>query len=62
MDETTREPGGVEAGEDAVPNVTQTPLLELASQEDGVLDQAIRRLVEDVTGGQEITAAFSNIP
>jgi FXSXX-COOH protein len=61
MDATTGEPDGFSSDDDAVLNVTQTPLLQL-DPGDSVLGAAIRRLVEDLVEEDEITAGFGNIP
>jgi hypothetical protein len=62
MNVTTGEPEDFSGDDEAVPDVTQTPLLELTSQGDRVLEAAIRRLVEDLVDEDEITAGFGNIP
>ena len=62
MNATTGEPEGFSRDDEAVPDVTQIPLLQLASPSDRVLDEAIRRLVEDLVDEDEITADFGNIP
>ena len=62
MNEITGGPEGTAERCDAVPDVTHIPLLDMASQEDRVLDAAIRRLVEDLNDGREITAQFGNAP
>jgi hypothetical protein len=62
MNATTGEPEGFSTKDEAVPDVTTIPLLQLAPDGDRVLDAAIRRLVEDVVDEREITAGFGNIP
>lgn len=62
MNETTGEPEGATGCSEALPDVTEIPLLSLIPQDDRVLDAAIRRLVEDVVDQRDITASFGNIP
>jgi hypothetical protein len=62
MNATTGEPEGFPRDDEAVPDVTQIPLLQLAPRGDRTLDAAIRRLIEDVVDEGEITAGFGNIP
>jgi FXSXX-COOH protein len=62
MNATSGGPEGISIPDEALPNVTQTPLVQLASQGDRVLDAAIRRLVDDVVNEDEVTAGFGNVP
>lgn len=62
MNATTDGPANFSNRDEAVPDVTKIPLLQLAPDEDRVLDAAIRRLVEDVVEAGEITAGFGNVP
>jgi len=62
MNATTGEPAGFANEDEAIPDVTTIPLLQLAPEGDRVLDAAIRRLVEDVVEGREITTGFGNVP
>lgn len=62
MNATTGEPDGFSSDDEAIPDVTQIPLLQLPLPGDSVLDAAITRLIEDVVEAGEITAGFGNIP
>jgi hypothetical protein len=62
MNETTGEPEGAAVPSGALPNVTQIPLQHLVTQDGSVLDQVIRRLVQDAVDQRDITAAFGNTP
>ena len=62
MNATTGDAEGVLSRDDALPDVTQIPLLELAPEGNRVLDAAIHRLVEDIVEDRETTAGFGNIP
>ncbi|MCU7728609.1 hypothetical protein ODJ79_33265 [Actinoplanes sp. KI2] len=62
MNATTGGPEGLSTEDEAVPDVTKIPLLQLVTHGDRVWDAAIRRLVKDVVEADEITAGFGNIP
>ncbi|MBM2615742.1 FXSXX-COOH protein [Actinoplanes sp. LDG1-06] len=62
MSETTGAPDSAETRGDAVPDVTRIPLSQLEPAENPVLEAAIRRLVDEVTDGREVTAQFGNSP
>jgi len=58
MNATTGDPEGLAAQDEAVPDVTEIPLLRLATHGGA----AIRRLINGVVDAGEITAGFGNIP